>query len=240
MFSKTIIDSDAFLEMPTTSQLLYFHLGLRADDEGFVNKPKSIMQMVGCKEDDIRVLIAKNFIIPFESGVVVIKHWRIHNWIRKERIQETKYTDERAQLSVKGNGSYTLNVRQMSDTCQTDVRQVAAEVSIGKDSIGEVSNIGGTRSRFVPPTLDQVTYYCKERKNSVDPQRFIDFYEARGWMIGKNKMKDWKAAVRTWESRDKADQPPAPLPSKPKSGHFKTVPGAYGVPEEIWVEDAEC
>jgi hypothetical protein len=137
MFAKTIIDSDAFLEMPATSQLLYFHLGLRADDEGFVNQPKSIMRTVGCKEDDMRVLISKNFIIPFESGVVVIKHWRIHNWIRKERIQETKYMDERSRLAVKENGAYTLDVRHLSDTCQTDVSQVSAESSIDKISIDE-------------------------------------------------------------------------------------------------------
>ena len=199
MFAKTIIDSDAFLEMPATSQLLYFHLNIRADDEGFVNQPKSIMRLAGSKDDDMKVLISKNFIIPFESGVVVVKHWRIHNWIRKERLQETKYTDERARLTVKENGSYTLNVRQLSDTCQTDDSQVSAEVSIGKVSLGEVRKDLG---RFTPPTLTEVSEYCKERNNNVDPELFVDFYASKGWMIGKNKMKEWKKAVHTWEKKN--------------------------------------
>ena len=85
MFAKTIIDSDAFLDMPVTSQLLYFHLSMRADDDGFINKPKAIMRDCSCKEDDLRLLIAKKFIIPFETGIVVIKHWKIHNYIAKDR-----------------------------------------------------------------------------------------------------------------------------------------------------------
>ena len=82
MFSKTIIDSDAFLDMPLSTQSLYFHLSMRADDDGFINNPKKIQRMIGCADDDLKLLIAKNFIIPFESGIVVIKHWKIHNYIR--------------------------------------------------------------------------------------------------------------------------------------------------------------
>ena len=91
MFAKTIVDSDAFLEMPQSSQLLYFHLSMRADDEGFVNQPKAIMRVCGAKDDDLRILVAKKFIIPFESGVVVIKHWKIHNYIQSDRFKETTY-----------------------------------------------------------------------------------------------------------------------------------------------------
>ena len=90
MFAKTIIDSDAFLEMPQSSQNLYFHLAMRADDDGFINNPKSIMRLIGCKDDDANILIAKKFLIPFESGVVVIKHWKIHNYIRRDTYTETK------------------------------------------------------------------------------------------------------------------------------------------------------
>ena len=94
MFSKKIIDSDAFLDMPLSTQALYFHLSMRADDEGFINNPKKVSRMIGCGEDDLKLLIAKNFIIPFESGVVVIKHWLIHNTIRKDRAKETLYKEE--------------------------------------------------------------------------------------------------------------------------------------------------
>lgn len=107
MFAKTIIDSDSFLDMPLSAQALYFHLSMRADDDGFINNPKKIQRMVGCADDDMRLLVAKAFIIPFESGVVVIKHWRINNYIRNDRYKPTNYTEEMAQLQVKENGAYT-------------------------------------------------------------------------------------------------------------------------------------
>ena len=138
MFAKKIIDSDAFLEMPLSTQALYFHLSMRADDEGFINNPKKIQRMINASDDDMKVLLAKNFIIAFESGVIVIKHWKIHNYIRSDRLVKTAYIDERALLELKENGAYTLgsvlpsNVSQMSVKCQSNV-------SIGKDSIGEDS-----------------------------------------------------------------------------------------------------
>lgn len=132
MFAKTIIDSDAFLEMPLSAQALYFHLGMRADDDGFVNSPKRIMRLVSCSEDDMKLLIAKNFIIPFESGIVVIKHWKIHNYIRSDRYKETAYTEEKSLLETKENNAYTLiePLGIPSDIPMGDV---------GKDRIGEVS-----------------------------------------------------------------------------------------------------
>lgn len=135
MFAKTIIDSDAFLEMPVSSQCLYFHLSMRADDEGFINKPKTIMRMIGAKDDDMNVLILKKFIIPFESGVVVIKHWKIHNYIRGDRLHETKYQVEKSELALDENNSYTLCLTsdsQLVDSCPTEVR-------LGKDRLGKDS-----------------------------------------------------------------------------------------------------
>lgn len=131
MFAKTIIDSDAFLDMPQSSQLLYFHLSMRGDDEGFINNPKSIMRNVGCKDDDIKLLIAKKFLIPFESGVVVIKHWRIHNYIQKDRFTPTKYSSEKSMLSLDENKSYTL--------CIQDVSTLDTQDRLGKGSIGKVN-----------------------------------------------------------------------------------------------------
>ena len=140
MFAKTIIDSDAFLDMPLSTQALYFHLSMRADDEGFINNPKKIMRMIGASDDDLKVLIAKNFIITFESGVIVIKHWKIHNYIRRDRLINTNYQDEKNLLELKENDSYTLK----SDICQSNVSQMSAQVrlgkvSIGKDRLGKVS-----------------------------------------------------------------------------------------------------
>lgn len=108
MFSLDIIDTDLFLEMPQTTRLLYYELCMRADDDGFVSNPKKIQRVVGCNEDDFRVLITKKFLIPFDTGVVVIRHWKIHNYIQKDRYKETIYYDEKKQLKCNENGSYEL------------------------------------------------------------------------------------------------------------------------------------
>lgn len=107
MFTKSIIDSDAFLEMPLSAQALYFHLNMRADDDGFVNNPKRITDYVNASADDLKILLAKRFIIRFDSGVIVIKHWRMHNTLKSDRYHPTDYQDELALLCVKPNKAYT-------------------------------------------------------------------------------------------------------------------------------------
>ena len=109
MFAKSIIDSDSFIDMPTSSRLLYYDLSMRADDDGFVNSPKKIMRMTGASDDDLKLLVAKKFLIPFESGVVVIKHWKIHNYIRNDRYKGTIHLEEKALLSTTENKEYTLD-----------------------------------------------------------------------------------------------------------------------------------
>lgn len=204
MFAKTIIDSDAFLDMPISAQLLYFHLSMRADDDGFINKPKTIMRVCGCKDDDIKILFAKKFVIPFESGIVVIKHWRIHNYIRKDTYTETKYKEEKAMLETDENGSYRMSCDELVTDSSRDCNDSLTQVRLGKDRLGKDSIEDGTkRKRFVPPTLEEVKTYCLERNNSVDAERFFDYYSTNGWVQGKNKpIKDWKACVRTWERSD--------------------------------------
>ena len=110
MFSTKVTESDLFLEMPDSCQNLYFHLSMNADDDGFVDKPRSIMRMLGKKEDDLKILFAKNFIIPFESGVIVIRHWRINNYLRSDRYKETIYKEEKKQLTLNENGEYQKNI----------------------------------------------------------------------------------------------------------------------------------
>lgn len=200
MLTVKIVDSDAFLDMPLSTQALYFHLNMRADDDGFVNNPKKIQRMIGASEDDLKLLVIKRFILAFESGIIVIKHWRMHNLLRKDRYNPTQYQEELMQLDIKENGSYTERGNQLTTNWQPTDNQLAPQVSIGKDSIGEES-IDNKRQRFIPPTLEDVKAYCEERKNNVDAQNFVDFYESKGWMVGKNKMKDWRACVRTWEKK---------------------------------------
>lgn len=195
MFAKTIVLSDAFLDMPLSARCLYFTLGMFADDDGFVNSPKGIMRQAGCSEDDMKVLLAKKFLLAFDSGVIVIKHWRINNYLQKDRYIPTKYGDEKATLSLDENGAYQT-AKALPEPMYT--QEVYTQDRLGKDRLGKDNSIGN-RKRFTAPTKDEVIAYCKERGNRVDPERFIDYYTSNGWRVGKNPMKDWKAAVRTWE-----------------------------------------
>ncbi len=205
MFAKTIIDSDAFIDMPVTSRLLYYDLAMRADDDGFVNSPKKIMRMIGASETDLAVLVQKKFIIPFDNGIVVIKHWRIHNYIRKDTYNETKYKEQKALLSYDENNAYTLPSTERPRLVDEPLTQVRlGKDSLGKDSIGKDKE----RGRFTPPTLSEVTEYCNERNNGVDPEAFISFYQSKGWKVGNQSMKDWKAAVVTWEKREQNEKKP--------------------------------
>ena len=115
MIRRDVIDTDAFLDMPLSTQALYFHLNLRADDDGFVGNPSRITKFIGASEDDLKLLIAKNFVILFEKGVIVIKHWRMHNTLSASRYHETNFTDEKAMLRLKENKSYTLGDGQIID-----------------------------------------------------------------------------------------------------------------------------
>lgn len=149
MFAKTIIDSDAFIDMPVTARLLYYDLGMRADDDGFVNSPKKIMRMVGASQDDLAILITKKFIIPFDSGVVVIKHWRIHNYIQKDRYKPTKYQEEKAQITVKDNGAYTECIQNVSKMDTQDRLEVGkSQDNVGKDNISPATPSKATKHKY--------------------------------------------------------------------------------------------
>ena len=202
MFAKTIIDSDSFLDMPLSTQALYFHLSMRADDDGFINNPKKIQRMIGASDDDLKLLIAKSFIIPFDTGIVVIKHWKIHNYIQKDRYKETVYQEEKALLSVKSNNAYTLDTECIQDVSnmETQVRLGKVSQEIVKDSQEIVKTKG---KRFTPPTLEEVKQYCQVRKNHVDPERFVDYYASQKWKKANGQpVSDWKACVRTWEKSE--------------------------------------
>lgn len=135
MFAKTIVLSDAFLDMPMSARCLYFTLGMLADDDGFVNAPRSIMRQCGASDDDMKLLVAKKFVLLFDSGVIVIKHWRINNYLRNDRYTPTKYGDEKTTLDLDENGAYTVGIPTGIPTGIPS----SGIPSIGKDSIGEVS-----------------------------------------------------------------------------------------------------
>ena len=192
MFAKTIVLSDRFLDMPLGSRALYMTLSMVADDDGFVNSPKSVMRQCGATEDDLKVLITKKFVIPFDSGVIVIKHWRINNYLRNDRYQETKYLEEKSQLIIDEKGAYKVGIPNMGIPS-------IDKVSIGKDS----NNIDTTTKRFIKPSVKEIADYCNNNNYNIDAERFYDYYESKGWKVGKAPMKDWKAAVRMWSRNNK-------------------------------------
>ena len=220
MFAKTIILSDAFLDMPATSRCLYMTLCMVADDDGFVNNPRSIMRQSGASDDDMRILVGKKFVIIFDDGVVVIKHWRIHNYLRSDRYRETKYLEHKASLSTDENGGYTQSGIPSGIPL---VDQMDTEVSIGKDRIGKDSI--EKEKRFTPPSVEEVDAYIKEMGYSFDANAFVDFYSSKGWRVGSQPMKDWKAACRTWQRRRDEERKTSTKPTKtqaPKSSSFDT------------------
>ena len=204
MFAKTIIDSDMFLDMPLSAQALYFHLAMRADDDGFVNNPKKIQRMINCTDDDLKLLIAKQFIIPFESGVVVIKHWKIHNYIRTDRYKETNYKEEKALLELDVNNSYRLTSGIPTDYQLVDKRDTQDRLGkdrLGKDNIPYVEIQEAFNS--ICTSFPKVIKLTQARKNKLRKRweelksldKFIEIFtkmEQSDFMRGKNKH-NWKA-----------------------------------------------
>ena len=155
MFSLQIVDTDAFLEMPMTSQLLYFHLAMRADDEGFVGNPKRIIKMMGSSEDDFKVLIAKRFLLSFESGVVVIKHWLIHNTIRMDRFSSTSYKLEKSKLGLRENKAYT----EIEKVGCLSGNQMATQEKISKVKLREDKRTSSSKGKpFYKETGEEMRY----------------------------------------------------------------------------------
>ena len=232
MFAKSIIDSDLFLDMPQSAQCLYFHLSMRADDDGFVNSPRKIQRMIGASEDDCRLLISKRFLIPFETGVVVIRHWRIHNYIQKDRYKETIYQAEKSTLFLDKSGAYGV----LDTNCIQNVSEMDNQVRLGEGSLGKESLEEGKkkRKRFTPPTVDEVRAYCLERNNGIDPEAFTAFYASKGWKVGNSQMKDWKQAIITWEKREQREHPQQ---QKPKKREYREIRDENGeVVEVVWLK----
>ena len=202
MFSKTVISSARFLRMPPTSRLLYFDLGMEADDDGCV-EAFGVMRKTGATEDDLRVLASKGFVrVLNDDFVSYILDWHLNNQIRKDRYHESVY---KSLL----NGECAVVLGDGSTNGRPTVNQMETEVSLGKDSLGK-SSIGEesiaakppTRPKFSPPSTEDVRSFCAEHGYCIDPERFVDYYTANGWMVGKNHMKDWKATVRSWNRKE--------------------------------------
>lgn len=240
MFAKTIIDSDLFLEMPMSARLLYYDLGMRADDDGFVNSPRKIMRMIGASNDDMNILITRKYVIPFDSGIVVIKHWRINNYLRSDRYTETQYTDEKALLTISDKGEYLTPGESETQVVgiPTGIPHGIPTVSTDKDRLvkvrkEKVSEDKGSKEkgsvRFTPPTLEEVDQYIFENGYAVDAEQFISYYESQKWKKANGQpLSDWQAAVRYWERSRKE--------KKPQNRAAKELQGFYNMADEWGAE----
>lgn len=225
MFAKTIVTSDAFLDMPATTRSLYMLLCVMADDDGFVNAPRSIMRMSGATEDDMKLLVAKRFVLTFQSGVVVIKHWKIHNLIQKDRYKETKYLEERAMLALDENNAYTEANSAMYPECIQPVSNMEPQVRLGKVSTGK-ERVGEDNGEFPPPKPTRHKYgmyknvlFTDEEYQKLQeefPHDYTDRIERLSEYIASTgkKYKNHLATIRSWERKDTATK----VTSKPKSG----------------------
>jgi len=210
MLTAKVTDADAFVSMPSSAQALYLHLNMGADDDGFNNQVQLAMFKAHASVDDVKLLLAKRFILQFESGVIVIKHWRMANALRSDRYKPTNYQEELSMLQIKDNKSYTFkDGAWLPYGCQMVAEEVPdgnqtvalTQLNITKDNITKEKK--GKRKRFVPPTVEEVKAYCEERKNNIDAEHFIDYYSSQHWKKANGlPLEDWKAAVRTWEKKN--------------------------------------
>lgn len=178
MFSKKITDTDAFLDMPLSSQALYFHLNMHADDDGFVSNTKTIRRMVGASEDDLKLLITKQFVLAFDDGITVIKDWRIHNYIQKDRYHSTMFADHKSELEIDKNQSYQ-RLSNVDTKCIQDVHEMDPQVRLGKVRIGK-ARLYKQDSKLNLPESDK-----KSKSKKTEKELNSDFEKL--WALYPNK-----------------------------------------------------
>ena len=200
MFNKTITNNDNFLEMPDSSQNLYFHLSMNADDDGFVDNWKSIIRMTGHKEDDLKILIAKQYIIPFESGVIVIRHWRLNNYLQKDRITPTNYKEEKALLTTDLNNVYNLDTKCIHSIDKNSIDKN----SIDKNSIDKLSvtttNIYSYIEKELCRTLSQVEIEMIDNWLSLFEEDIIKYAVQIAILSNKKNFKYINGIIKNWKS----------------------------------------
>ena len=216
-FTMKIIDSDAFLDMPLSSQALYFHLNMRADDDGFVNNPRKIQRMLGCSDDDLKLLLAKRFLIGFDSGVIVIKHWKMHNTLRKDRYNPTQYQDEYKALMTKENNSYTENLtgNQVATSWQPSGNQLVPQYNLSKDKLSkdkvnkDISNSKNQRHQYGAYKNVLLSDEELEKLQSEFPYDWQERIERVSEYVASTgkSYKNYLATIRSWAKKETVNKP---------------------------------
>jgi len=207
MFTKKVTDDDNFMSLSSSAQALYLHLSMSSDDDGFCNQVSASMFKAHASVQDLQALLEKRYIYQFESGVIVIKHWRMANALRKDRYTPTAFQEELAQLGLKDNGSYTW----LPNGCQLVAERLPQD-RLGKDREDKKKN----NKKFVPPTFEEVEAYAKERGGKVDPKFFYEYFTEGKWVDSTGKpVRNWKQKMVSWEKHN----PPQAKPVDNKKIH---------------------
>lgn len=219
MFNVDIVGSDAFLDLPHTAQALYFQLGMRADDDGFVGNPKTIQRIAGTKASDLDLLVKKRFLLQFPSGVVVIKHWKINNQIQKDRYTPTVYTEEYQSLYIKDNKAYT----EADKGCIQSVSEMDTQISIDKNRLDKNSRGGEKHAHGffanVLLTDDELQKLAAEIPNYEEYiEKLSHYIESNG-----KKYKSHYATILMWHRKDREKQPAAPAETLPQTPRRKSL-----------------
>lgn len=210
MFNKELVCDERFNRLKSSTKYLFFMLCLYADDEGVVSNPKGVAKYHNCTIKDLKNLYETHYVLTFSSGICVIKHWFAHNYNQKSHIKKSTYQEELSTLEIDKRGFYTLKNK---DFCRENAERVCREnaekmpSSIDKYSIDKIrldknSYTVGAKAPFTPPTLEEVQNYIAEKGYKVDAEKWWNYYDAKDWYIGKNKMVKWKSAVATWNTRN--------------------------------------
>ena len=202
MFTQKILESDDYLDMPFSARCLYVALNMNADDDGFLNCANKIIRITGASEEDLQILINKRFILDFGNGVIVIKHWKMHNTLKKDRYKPTQYQTQFNLLTVKENGSYTE--RNQSGTNLEPERNHSVDKSSKEEiSLGEESVVGEVDAINATPTLAEIKEYIVDNNLSVNPNRFFSYYDEQEWKTTHGNPIKWQDKLHEWDFDDK-------------------------------------
>lgn len=249
MFANTITDSDVFLDMPASAQNLYFHLGMKADDDGVVNNPKTIMRVVRATEDDFNILALKKFILPLDKGIIVIKHWKINNYIQSDRYHKSKYKELLKNLTLDENNAYKIpNSNENVNTFIDDVYKMDTEVRLGKSKVSNNNIVGIEKISPTDLAKDIIEYLNRNAKKKFRANSDKSLYHIKarineGYVLDDfKKVIDIKCAEWLGTIQEKYLRPETLFGSKFESyfnqkPEIKKTNGKQDIKHPEWVDD---
>lgn len=207
MITRKVTDDDNFVALSSSAQALYLHLNMSADDDGFCNQISTAMFRSHASVQDLEALLSKRFLLQFDNGVIVIKHWRMANALRKDRYTPTAFQEEMAKLKLKENNAYTMAEDEVAAWLPDGCQMVAERLPQARQDQNRIDQNSIDKASQGAPSLDDVKKYAQETGSNVDPERFYQFYSDKDWMTGNEPINDWKALFRKWSAGEKPKKP---------------------------------